>query len=335
MGSALPLRAALMRGALVTAANWPVVLVEFSLEMLYKLALAVPVVGGAFMVAVLLGADLRAIFADGLRTAADLILSSLESAPVALGAFLGAVTMVALGGGLVLFAVKAGTLWTLVAGERAAGEMPRGAWPLAAVRRARAYDTASLVAAARRFAGRAATLTLWLSLAYAAVAGAYVGVLAWAVRLTAHPSWSSLWPVVVLLATSAGVVAVTSVNLAFDLLRVIVVTDDCGVRTAWGRLRVFLLEDARRVLGIFAVVEIVLMLAVAVSVLATAALALVAWVPVAGAMALPLRAAAWLLQGLLIQYVGLCALSAYQTQYRRFAGAESRPERPAFHVEHA
>jgi hypothetical protein len=58
------------------------------------------------------------------------------------------------------------------------------------------------------------------------------------------------WPLLVLVATAAGVVAVAVVNLAYDLLRVIVVTDDCSVGTAAGRLRHFIIEDSRQVIGI-------------------------------------------------------------------------------------
>ena len=56
MSSVLPLRAAITRGALITLANWPTVLIDFIVESIYNLALAVPVIGGAFMLALLMGA---------------------------------------------------------------------------------------------------------------------------------------------------------------------------------------------------------------------------------------------------------------------------------------
>jgi hypothetical protein len=44
---------------------------------------------------------------------------------------------------------------------------------------------------------------------------------------------------------------------------------------------------------------------------------------------LPLQAAAWLIRGLVFQYLGLLTLSAYQTQYRRLASpADLSLERP-------
>ena len=51
----------------------------------------------------------------------------------------------------------------------------------------------------------------------------------------------------------------------------------------------------------------------------------VAWVPFVSLIAVPMTIAAWLVRGLVFQYVGLTALAAYQTQYRRFTGPDSRP----------
>src|SRR4026207_2364931 len=47
----LPLRAALKHGAVVAMANWPLVLIHFALDSFYRVALAVPILGGALMVA--------------------------------------------------------------------------------------------------------------------------------------------------------------------------------------------------------------------------------------------------------------------------------------------
>ena len=139
MTSALSLRAALKRGALVTAANWPVVFVDFIIESVFKFALAIPVIGGALMVAVLLGSDLRTLFAEGVLGTAELVFGSLASAPVALGAFLVAITLVAFGGGVIMAVIKAGTLVMLVTGEHAAGDLHRPPLRFDAFQRASAY----------------------------------------------------------------------------------------------------------------------------------------------------------------------------------------------------
>ncbi|HUL73908.1 MAG TPA: hypothetical protein VLT86_12450 [Vicinamibacterales bacterium] len=325
MASSLPLRAALKHGALITAANWPVVLIEFVLESLYKFALVVPVVGGAFMVAVLLGEDLGMIFGQGVRAAADLIVGSLATAPAALLSFFGALTLVALGGSIVMYIVKGGTLWVLVASERVAGDLHRGPIHLDALRRAYAYDLATLLERTRRFGRRSALLAAGLGLSYLAIGWGYVFALTMSFHVAAETTWTPAWPLLVLLATSTSVIAVAAVNLGFDLLRVIVITDDCRIRTALARLRAFLVADSRQVLGIFGVIGALVALAMAVSVVATAGLAFVAWVPVASLIAVPLQVAAWLVRGIVFQYVGLTGLSAYQTQYRRFADPDSRP----------
>ena len=83
MTAALSLRAALKRGALVTAANWPVVLLDFAIETLYKFALTVPVAGGALLVAAVLGGDVRGLVGGGVTETVDLALATLADAPLA------------------------------------------------------------------------------------------------------------------------------------------------------------------------------------------------------------------------------------------------------------
>ena len=51
------LKFALKRGALVTAANWPIVLVQFVADTLFKTLLAVPIVGGVVLVALVVGGE--------------------------------------------------------------------------------------------------------------------------------------------------------------------------------------------------------------------------------------------------------------------------------------
>ncbi|HYN08649.1 MAG TPA: hypothetical protein VES67_14800 [Vicinamibacterales bacterium] len=330
MTSALSLRAALKRGALVTAANWPVVLIDFTIESAFKFAMAIPVVGGALMVAVLLGSDLRALFGEGgVRATADLVVGSLASAPIALGAFLAAITLVAFGGGVVMAVIKAGTLAVLVGAERGAGDVHRPPLRVELFQRAAAYTLAAVLNGIRQYRRRAMLLATWLGVAYLLAGLMYITALTLGFRLVTASSWSAAWPLLVLIVTSTGVITITIINLTYDLMRVIVTTDDCGVGVALARTRAFIVQDARQVLGIFGVMSVVLSLVTAASVFATAGLTLIAWVPFAGLILLPLQAAAWLIRGLVFQYMGLMTLSAYQTQYRRRAGSgDFEIERP-------
>ena len=330
MSSALSLRAALKQGALVTAANWPVVLVEFALWSLFELALGVPILGGAFMVAVLLGFNLDGLISQGLGNTADLIIGSLVAAPVALGAFLLAVGLVAAGGIMLVFIVKTGTLTVLVAGERAAADLYRAPTHVAAIQRASAFTVAAVYEGTRRYGGRGVRLAAWLSLAYLVIVAAAFGAIMIGFRLAADSAWAGAWVLLVALATSAAVLAATVTNLIFDLARIVVVTEDCRVSEAFRRARQFVVRDARHVLGIFAITSLMLLVAAAAWLVATANIAFIGFVPVVGLLVAPLQAALWIVRGLLFQYLGLATLMAYQTQYRRFREPSVAPSAAAF-----
>lgn len=318
MASELPLRAALVRGALVTLANWPVVLIEFAVESLYKLALVVPVVGGALIVSVLAGGDLRLIFAEGVQPAAGMVVSALTGAPIALTAFIVAVVIVAVGGALMMFMLKAGTLSVLVAGERLAPDVERLPASYALLTRIHSYSIDTLLTGIHRFGRRSMVLSLILGVAYAFIGVMYLMALGAAVRLSAHPGLGAAWPLLVAASTGAAIIAIAAVNVAFDLMRIIVVVEDCSLAVGASRLWAFLIADTRQVVGIFAVVTALFALAFAASLLVATGLALVAWVPVVGLVVIPLQAAAWLIRGLVFQYMAASALVAYQTQYSRF-----------------
>jgi hypothetical protein len=323
MAAPLALKAALTRGAVITIANWPVVLVDFGIEALYKAALAVPIIGGAFVVAVIFGHDLQGVMSEGIRAAADIVVGSLTTAPFAFAGFLVAAGVVACGGAIIMFVIKAGSLSILVAADRSAGEFHRDRLQLGWMRRAQAFRLDTLLANTLKYAGRSAQLGNWLGIAYALVLGAYLAVMAAGLGSASQSVWGSAWPLLVLVATSTVVVSVALVNFVYDLLRIIIVNDDCRLSAALSRLRAFLLVDARQVIGIFAVTIAALAIAAAILLLAAWMLALVSWVPFAGIIVVPLQALAWVIRALVFEYVGLTALSAYQTQYRRFAEPHS------------
>lgn len=301
----------------MVAANWPIILIDFAVESLAKLALILPVIGGALMVTAVAGSDLRALLAGGLFETADIVVGSLTSAPVALMAFLLAVTLVAVGGEAMQFIVKAGTLSVIVGADREAGEIQRLPLRSDVLRRARAFRLEILIDAGRRFARRGIVLSLWLGLAYALVGAFYLGLVSRGVP-GIESVWMPAWSALVLGATSAAVVAIGLANLLYTLLRVVIVTDDCGIGTAVHRLARFAIEDARQVIGVFAVIAGIELVAAAAALLATAALAPIAYVPVVGLLVLPLQAALWLLRALLFELLALASVAAYQTQYRRF-----------------
>jgi hypothetical protein len=270
------------------------------------------------MVAILVGGSVRPIFEDGVRVAAGLILSALTGAPAAFASFVLALVLVGAGGSLLMFLVKAGTLSVVVSGERQAGAIERERLRFQTLGRASSYGIDQMVEGIRRFGRRMMALSLWLSTAYLTVGAGYIATLVAGYRLAERPAFASAWPLMVALATAAGIVALAVVNVVCDLVRVIVVCDDCSLRSAASRLGAFLVVDARQVVGIFAVVSGLFALTIAASLLLAAGLTLVAWVPVVGLIVVPLQAAAWLIRGLIFQFMALTALAAYQAQYRRF-----------------
>lgn len=317
--SALRLRVALRRGALITAANWPLVAVGFAADTLYKAALGVPVVGGALMVAVLVGDDLSSLLSQGLRPGAGLVLTSLFQAPVALAAFVLALSVVAAGGSVLLFLVRAGTLAVTVQGERqASDELHAGSLRFDLLRRAHACQLERFLGGVQHFGRRCVTLGVWLLVAYTVCGGLYVLSMVGAYRLATRTEWISAFPIALLVATSGLVIAITLINLLYLILQIIVVSADCTLGAAATRLRVFLLHDARQVAGIFAVIMTVSVLGTAASLLVTAGLGLIAWVPLVGLSVVPLQAAAWLVRGLVFESIDLTAVAAYAAQYRRF-----------------
>ena len=317
--SALRLRVALRRGALITAANWPLVALEFVSDTLYKAALGVPIVGGALMVAVLMGDDLSSLLSQGLRTGAGVVLASLLVSPVALVTFVIALAVVAAGGAVILFLVKAGTLTVLVRGERQAPEeLHTGSLRFDYLRRADASHLETYLGGVKHFGRRLVILGGWMLAGYALVGGGYMAAMVSAYRLATRTEWISAFPLVLLLATSALVVLITIINLLYLLLQIIVVSEDCRLSVALSRLRAFLLHDSRQVAGIFGVILTISVLGTAASLLLTAGLGLIAWVPLVGLAVVPIQAAAWLVRGLVFEFIDLTALSAYVAQYRRF-----------------
>ena len=73
--------------------------------------------------------------------------------------------------------------------------------------------------------------------------------------------------------------------------------DDVGLRTALGRVGRFLRSSVREIAGIFGVVLLLVLLATAASILATAGLGLIGFVPIVAVAVMPLQIAAWLVRG--------------------------------------
>jgi hypothetical protein len=312
------LKAALKRGAFVAAANWPLIAVQFIAEGTLKLLLAVPVVGGIFLVVLLLGADADEVLSGDLREIIGSVVSALRANPVALVAFGAAFVLVLLGGSALTFVVKAGTVAILADAEAQAGPIERPPLRLAALRRANRTDIEPFLAGCRKFWRRFVKLGACLLVVYTATAAAYLSFIVGGYALAGNSGVLLGWTFAAALASSALVVWITVINFLYLLTQMAIAVEDLGVREGIGRVAQFIRASIREVAGIFGIVLLLVAIATIASILATAGLGLIAFVPLVGLAMVPLQVAAWLLRGFVFEYLALTALGAYLTQYRYY-----------------
>jgi hypothetical protein len=314
------LKLTLKRGALVAAANWPVILVQATADSLLKLVIAAPVIGGVFLMALIVGAEPSDLMTEDWRDMITIIIGALLSHPLVLAAFLLAVAVVVVGGSLFIFLVKAGTVSVLVRAEREAGAIEQPPLHVSSIAGASRYSADLYVESARALFPRYARLGFILMAVYLTSAAAYL-VFVVTSRL-AGESWG-----ITALVTGCFVAWITVVNLLYLLVQIIVAADDCSVASASRRVAAFLRHERRNILAVFLIILALVVVATGASLLATAALGLIAFVPFFGFTVLPLQLLAWLLRGIVFQYIGLTSIGAYLNLYRAFTTA--RAAKPA------
>ncbi len=312
-----PLKLTLKRGALLAAANWPITLVQFVADSLFKVLLAVPVVGGIFLVVLVVGGEPSEIIGTvELRTIVPTIAAGLLANPAVLVAFLLALAIVVIGGSSLMFLVKGGTVAVLVASDAEAADLEQHPLHLATLHRAGRFTLEGFVADCQRLFRRYLRLGLILIAVYAVSAGAYV-FLTFGIDGQGLPQWTG-WRAAAI-ASTCLVAWITVVNLLYLLTQVVIAAGDRSVRSAFRQVLALLRADLRDVAAVFGVVLGLVVLATTASILATAALGLIAFVPLIGLAVLPLQLVAWLVRGLVFQYLGLTAIGAYLRLYRRRA----------------
>lgn len=311
-------RTALKRGALLAAANWQIVLIQAVAETTFKLLLAVPVFGGALLVALLLDRDLSELLAGDLREILFGVAAILAAHPLALAAYLAGFLLVLAGGAALTFLVKGGTVSLLVSADREGGPVERPPIRLAAFRRAMCFSIERFSDGCARLFRRYFRLGLVLAVVYVLVAGFCILLGYGLYRLGgARPI---LVGSVVAVAVTLFIALITIVNVLYLLAQVAIAVSDGGVGAAMAEVWRFLRGDFWKVARVFGVTILLLVLATVLSLAATWGFYLIAYVPLAGIIVLPLQLAAWLLRNLVFQYLGLTALAAYLSLYRSFSG---------------
>jgi hypothetical protein len=130
--------------------------------------------------------------------------------------------------------------------------------------------------------------------------------------------WTGGWGLTALF-TVLFVAWITLVNLIYLLLQIVVAADDCHTSAAVPRVTAFVRAETKGIAAVFGVILALVVCATGASILATAAFGLIAFVPLFGLAVLPLQILAWLLRGVVFQYLGLTAVGAYLQLYRGYA----------------
>ena len=301
------------RGALLAAANWPIVVLQFIAEASFKILLAVPVVGGTFLVALALNADVQDVLGDelDLRQGATGVAKSLLEHPLALASFLAAVAVAVVGGSALMFILKGGTLAVLVEAQRHAGPVERYPVRLALLRRAARVDVEVFLRGTRRLRRRFLRLGALLLGIYLVSGGLYLAVIVAGYRAVGEEGFLVGWTVIAALCSALLVAWLAMVNTAYLVVQVVMAARDVSVRAAAREALTLLRYDTSRMLGVFIVTAGLVGVATLASLIATAGLGLISFVPFVGLTVLPLQLLAWLLRGLVFQYLGLTSAGAY------------------------
>jgi len=318
------LKATLKRGALVAAANWPLVAVQFVAESTLKLLLAVPVVGGIFLVVLLLGANAEELLSGEVREIVPEVFAAMRHNIPALVAFSIAFGVVLLGGSALTFVVKGGTVSLLAAAEAKAGAIERPPLRIQAIRRANAIAIDPFLEGCQRLWRRYVKLGGCLLAVYGVTATLYFAFVFGGLRLVGNPGVLLGWTVAAFFASSVVVVWITLVNFFYLLTQIVIAVENVGVRSGLRRAFHFVRTSLREIAGIFGVVLLLATIATIASIVATAGFGLINLVPLLGLAVLPLQIAAWLVRGFVFQYLALTALGAYLTHHRHYLGVAAR-----------
>jgi len=315
----LDLKHLLKRGALLTAANWPTVAIQFIAETTFQVLLAVPLIGAAILVAVLLGADLAGLLQGNLRDIFTTIASTLLSEPVALVAFITAFGLVLLGGSVLMFLVKGGTVDVLIAAHAAAGPIERQPLSLDTLRSASQFTLQRFTAGCGRLFRPYLALGLLLIAIYVLSVGGYLAFVVYGYRAAEGRVVIIGWTFIAAMAAMMLVAWFTVVNLLYLLLQIAMAVEGVGVLAGGRAAARFIRSEFRELAGVFLVVVALVAAATLASALAWSGVGLIAFVPLVGLAVFPLQIAALLLRGLVFEYLGITALGAYLTLYLGYA----------------
>ena len=282
-------------------------LVQFVADTLFKTLVVVPVLGGLVLVALVAGGNpFDLINFDDLTQTISAMVGVLLAHPIALAAFLAALGVILAGGSVLMFAVKAGSVTVLLAGDRTAGAIEEPPLRMSALRQANQATLERFIGGVRRLFPRYLRLGIALAIVYGLITGAYMAF------LFGPPISETLdGPIMTTLASLAVIVVITLVNFLYLLAQIVIAAEDCGVVEALPHVARLIRRRTKALAQVLAAILSLMLMATGASILATTALGLIAFVPFVGLAALPLQVFAWLLRGVVFQFIGLTGAATY------------------------
>lgn len=242
---------------------------------------------------------------DLIRTISAMV-GVLLAQPAALVAFLGALGIVLAGGSVLMFAIKAGSVTVLLAGDRAAGAIEVPPLRMSAMAQAGQATFELFTSGVRNLFVRYLRLGIGLAAVYALIAGAYLGF------VFGPPLSPALdGPLAVTLASLAVIAIITLVNFLYLLMQIMIAAEDCGVLEAIPHVVRLIRRRFTLLTQVLAAILSLMLMATGASILATTYLGFIGFVPFIGLAALPLQAIAWIVRGVVFQFVGLTGVATY------------------------
>jgi hypothetical protein len=315
------LKLLIKRGALIAAVNWQTVVIQFAAKTTFYALLAVPLVGAALLVTVLLGTDVAQLIQGSIQDIFRGITNALTAEPLARTAFVISFAIVVIGGLILMFLVKAGTVEVLLATAAVAGPIERQPWDWNAVRATGRFTIDRFAAGCRRLFRRYLTLGMLLMLVYGVSAGGFLALIYLGYQTAADRVWLIALTFITAFSAVGLVIWITIVNLLYLLMQIAIAAADVSIVEA-SRLVVNFVRGSFRQLGaLFLAMFLVVAGATVASTLAWSGVGLIAFIPVIGLAVIPFQLAAFFVRNLAFEYIGLTALAAYATLHGRHAEA--------------
>jgi len=313
----LDLKLLLKRGALLAAANWPTVAIQFVAETTFQVLVAIPILGAAVLLSVVVGADLSDLLQGGLRDIATRTAAALTAEPVALVSFAVSFSIALAAASILMFLVKGGVLDVLLAAHESAGGFETEPISIDTIEPAACFTLPRFIDGCTRLFRPYLRLGIALFFAYAATAGVYVAFVVYGYRAASGVIGVVGLTFVAAIAAVVLIVWITLVNFIYLLMQIAMAADNIDLREGFRAVTTFVRAEFPLLARVFFVILGIEIGATLVSALAWSGLGLIAFVPLVGLAVWPLQIMALVVRGLAFAYIGLSAAGSYLTLYRR------------------